>query len=299
MHKVKYSFNFLLVLIALVSCASLAQAQATRTWVSGTGDDSNPCSRTAPCRTFAGALPKTAVGGEIDALDPGSYGTFLIQKSITIDGGEGQVAGVTVSSGTGISVAAGAADTVIIRNLTINGLDQGSRGVSYTGGGLLVLDHMTIDRIAGPAFYIKGSSASTPLQAELNHVNMNSNNTGIQAEDHSFTALRDSVITGNYHRGILSFGVNLAPANGTSASIKLENNEISYTQSAIRLVGTQFGGGTSTAWLRNNHLYRNFYGLNATNDVHYHSAGGNIISETMPGGLTIAGSATNDGTQSF
>src|SRR5438477_3797204 len=48
-----------------------AFAQATRTWVSGVGDDVNPCSRTAPCKTFAGAISKTAGGGEIDVLDPG------------------------------------------------------------------------------------------------------------------------------------------------------------------------------------------------------------------------------------
>lgn len=299
MKHSRYALHILALAAFTLMLASVAQAQATRTWVSGTGDDSNPCSRTSPCRTFAGAIPKTASSGEIDALDPGSYGTVLINKAITLDGGEGQVAGITASSGIGITVSAGAADTVIIRNITINGLEQGPRGVSYTGGGLLVLDHVTIDRIAGPAFFIKGSSSSTPLQAELNHVNMNSNNTGIEAEDYSFTALRDSVITGNYHKGIFSFGVNMAPANGTTASVKLENNEISYTQSAIRMVGTQFGGGTPTLWARNNHLYRNFYGLNTTNDVHYHSAGNNTISETMPGGLAVAGSSINEGVSNF
>src|SRR6195256_2705745 len=63
-----------------------ASAQATRTWVSGVGEDVNPCSRTAPCKTFAGAISKTAVDGEIDALDPGGFGAVTITKSITIDG---------------------------------------------------------------------------------------------------------------------------------------------------------------------------------------------------------------------
>src|SRR2546422_2828997 len=62
-----------------------AQAQATRTWVSGVGDDVNPCSRTAPCKTFAGAISKTAAGGEIDCLDPGGFGAVTITKSLTID----------------------------------------------------------------------------------------------------------------------------------------------------------------------------------------------------------------------
>ena len=63
---------------------SLAHAQATRTWVSGVGDDANPCSRTAPCKTFAGAISKTAAGGEINVLDPGGFGAVTITKSITI-----------------------------------------------------------------------------------------------------------------------------------------------------------------------------------------------------------------------
>ena len=92
------------VLIAVLGTSLLpvlstvpAHAQATRTWVSGVGDDANPCSRTAPCLTFAGAISKTAAGGEIDALDPGGFGMLTITKSITIDGGGGQVASMLPS----------------------------------------------------------------------------------------------------------------------------------------------------------------------------------------------------------
>jgi len=103
-------------------------AQASRTWVSGVGDDANPCSRTAPCKTFAGAISKTAPGGEIDALDPGGFGALTITKAITLDGGGGQVASVLVTGTNGIVVAAGAGDTVILRNLRINGINNGSNG---------------------------------------------------------------------------------------------------------------------------------------------------------------------------
>src|ERR1700709_98137 len=78
-----------------------ASAQATRTWVSGVGDDANPCSRTAPCKTWAGAISKTAAGGEIDALDPGGFGALTITKAITIDGGGGQVASTLVAGTNG------------------------------------------------------------------------------------------------------------------------------------------------------------------------------------------------------
>src|SRR6476660_7918994 len=93
---------FVVVCFTLAVC-SMAQAQATRTWVSGVGDDANPCSRTAPCKTFAGAISKTFIGGEIDALDPGGFGTVTITKSITIDGGNHQ-ASILASGTNGVNV---------------------------------------------------------------------------------------------------------------------------------------------------------------------------------------------------
>src|SRR5215831_12739344 len=122
--------NLLGALVIVLLGTTLMSAQASRTWVSGVGDDANPCSRTAPCKTFAGAISKTAPGGEIDALDPAGYGAVTITKSITIDGGGGQVASVLVSGTNGIVVAAGATDVVTLRNLRINGI------VSSSGGGL-------------------------------------------------------------------------------------------------------------------------------------------------------------------
>src|ERR1700749_2875396 len=89
-----------------------AQAQATRTFVSGVGDDANPCSRTAPCKTFAGAISKTAPAGEINVLDPGGFGAVTITKSITISS-VGTEAGVLVSGTNGVIVAAGPTDTVV------------------------------------------------------------------------------------------------------------------------------------------------------------------------------------------
>src|SRR5690348_3492329 len=95
--------------LAACFCPSFAYAQATRTWVSGVGDDANPCSRTAPCKTFAGAISKTAAAGEIDVLDPGGYGAVTLTKSITIDGSSA-LAGVLVSGTNGIVVNAGSGD---------------------------------------------------------------------------------------------------------------------------------------------------------------------------------------------
>src|SRR2546425_12453601 len=98
------------VLIALALPAS-AFAQATRTWVSGVGDDANPCSRTAPCKTFPGAIAKTAACGEIDALDPGGFGSVTITKSITIDG-TGTLASISAVQTTGVTINALTSDVI-------------------------------------------------------------------------------------------------------------------------------------------------------------------------------------------
>ena len=119
--------------IACLALGTIANAQATRTWVSGVGDDANPCSRTAPCKTFAGAISKTAAGGEISVLDPGGFGAVTITKSITING-DGTLAGILAASGSGIIVNAGANDVVIIRNISIAGANQGSNGIRYLAG---------------------------------------------------------------------------------------------------------------------------------------------------------------------
>jgi hypothetical protein len=122
-----------LVFVALLAIAGPASAQATRTWVSGVGDDANPCSRTAPCKTWAGAISKTAASGEIDALDPGGFGAVTITKAITLDGGAG-LASVLVSGTNGITIAAGSSDVVTIRRLSLNGLNTSLSGINYVSG---------------------------------------------------------------------------------------------------------------------------------------------------------------------
>src|ERR1700694_5598303 len=97
------SLNLLAVALLALLFASLASAQATRTWVSGVGDDVNPCSRTAPCKTFAGAISKTAPAGEIDCLDPGGFGDVTITKSLTLDC-SGTFGSILVSGTNGVIV---------------------------------------------------------------------------------------------------------------------------------------------------------------------------------------------------
>lgn len=129
--------------LVLLIFASNVHAQATRTWVSGVGDDANPCSRTAPCKTFAGAISKTAAGGEISALDPGGYGVLTITKSITIDGA-GTLASILASITNGININIGANDRVYLRNLSINGGSSGLAGIRVLTPGRVHIENVTI-----------------------------------------------------------------------------------------------------------------------------------------------------------
>ena len=137
---------FALLAASVAFGASPAYAQATRTWVSGVGDDANPCSRTAPCKTFAGTISKTAPGGEINCLDPGSFGTVTITKSITIDC-TGQIAGQTASTTTGIIVNMPAGSRAFLRGITITGAPTalpGNFGIRYLAGDALHLEDIII-----------------------------------------------------------------------------------------------------------------------------------------------------------
>ncbi len=143
MSRARRTLTFLVITLAMLALVPAVHAQATRTWVSGVGNDADPCSRTAPCKTFAGAFTKTAAGGEISVLDPGGFGAVTITKSITING-DGSLGGILASLVNGIIVNAGANDKVIIRNISINGAGNGLDGVRYLAGGQLTLENVTI-----------------------------------------------------------------------------------------------------------------------------------------------------------
>lgn len=140
-----------------------AHAQATRTWVSGVGDDANPCSRTAPCKTFAGAISKTAAFGEINVLDPGGFGAVTITKSINISS-VGFEAGVLVSGTNGIIVnAPNATDRVQLIGLDIEGLGTGLDGVKILGNGTTIVENCTIRHFAGNGVNLNGASGARAI----------------------------------------------------------------------------------------------------------------------------------------
>ena len=150
------------VTIAMVGYAAPASAQATRTWVSGVGDDVNPCSRTAPCKTFAGAISKTAAGGEINCLDPGGFGAVTIIKSMTISCPYTE--GGALAGGNGVVVnLPSATDVVFLRGLDIFGVNPPTNGVRFIAQGTLHIEDSVIRR------FNSAGSAGVSIVAGLRH----------------------------------------------------------------------------------------------------------------------------------
>ena len=252
---------------------SLAQAQATRTWVSGVGDDANPCSRTAPCKTFAGAISKTADCGEIDALDPGGFGAVTITKSITIDG-TGTLAGILASLTNGIIInVAAATDVVTIRGLTIDGACNGLNGIriinnmpkavniedcvifSFTGNGVdwatttgtNLVGRLNIRNTVIRNVNADGVGASTTVgQVKGTFENcsfLNSGN-GVHAKINSRLTADQCQFSGNTSNGIL--------ADGTTGVMKVSNSQINNNGS--NGVSAPAGGFVT---INNNDIYNN------------------------------------------
>jgi hypothetical protein len=167
--------NLLSVLVFIGAFATLANAQATRTWVSGVGDDANPCSRTAPCKTFAGAISKTATGGEISVLDPGGFGTVTITKSMTINGTHGAGYGSILSSGASAGVIINnAVSTVRLKSLDINGTGTGVDGIKVLAALKVYVEDCKIDGLTGRGI----NDIRTTANGFLNVTDTNVSSTG-------------------------------------------------------------------------------------------------------------------------
>ena len=237
MSKARFTFNILAVAIFTLTVASMAQAQATRTWVSGVGDDVNPCSRTAPCKTFAGAISKTAMNGEIDALDPGGFGAVTITKSITIDGGPTGVAGIlnAGTSGVIINITSGTdpKKAVTLRGISIQGAGSGLRGInilaatavyvencfisgqngapghgiddSRTTGGFLEVDNTTITNNSGNGVNQSPSSGAVGLKLHMSNSRVQGNTgSGIVLGSNAKGTFYNSIFNQNGGAGIFT-----------------------------------------------------------------------------------------------
>lgn len=204
-----------------------AKAQATRTWVSGVGDDANPCSRTAPGKTFAGAISKTAAGGEINCIDPGSYGAVTITKSITIDGVGGQAA-ILASGTNGVVInVPGGGGVVTLRNLSINGNATGLNGIRILQAAEVNIENCvifefsqkgidiapsancrvniknTIIRGCGTAAVQSTPGAGADAFVVIKDCNLNASTVGFRADARTKGIVDDCQLCGNTNQGLI------------------------------------------------------------------------------------------------
>jgi hypothetical protein len=201
-----------LPVLALIALAipSAASAQATRTWVSGVGDDANPCSRTAPCKTFAGAISKTAAKGEINCLDPGGFGGVTITKSLAIKCHYTE-GGVLVSGTNAIVVNAGTGDAVTLRGLDINGIGTGLNAIRILQAkSVRVLDSEIYGFVRNGIDMEPNAGTTGKLVVDRTHIHDNS-----------------------------GAGVMVAPPNGGTARVHVRRNQIDENRCGV--VGTRFG----------------------------------------------------------
>ncbi|HYO80750.1 MAG TPA: right-handed parallel beta-helix repeat-containing protein [Bryobacteraceae bacterium] len=284
------------LLVAIVlSLAGNAFGQATRTWVSGVGDDVNPCSRTAPCKTYVGAFTKTAAGGEINAMDSGGFGSLSITKSITIDG-TGTMASTLSSYANGIVVNVGPSDVVTLRNLSINGAGTGISGVRMISGGTLILENVEISghtvrgiefipsapatliaknvniRNNGGGVLVKpgvGATASVELVDVLLARNASF---GLRAEDNSTVSVRNSVAANNTNNGFLAISA------GGPVQLTIRRTESTgHRNAGANSAGVQSNGGQAVVRLDSVMLVGNDLGVYIVNGGTVASWGNNCI----------------------
>ncbi len=251
-----------LTILIVAGLPAGALAQASRTWVSGLGDDANPCSRTATCKTFPGAFSKTAVGGEINVLDPGGFGQLNITHSITIVA-RGALAGVVSPSGNGITVSAGATDRVTLRGLDLDGLGTSAAGIKVNQVGTLRVEDTEIyGSVNGIDFEPTNAGARLVVQDSQIHGNsgdgivvgrstratvrrndIDDNTCGIVAS--AFDLLASPVYTTNC--GAATSGT------GGSASVSAYHNALAgNTLAAIAAIGSGSAVNLSTSEISDN-----------------------------------------------
>jgi hypothetical protein len=243
-----------IVATALIAVAAPpAFAQATRTWVSGVGDDANPCSRTAPCKTWAGAISKTAVGGVINALDSGGFGAVTISKSITLDG-TGTQASILAFGSNGV-VVNGAGIDVVLRNIDINGTIPASGCAGLTG---VLVNQASSVRLDGVAISGMQRGVSLPL-------------TNADPDVFVDVSLNNVDVANNCVAGIAA-----EPAAGKQTRVVLDHARISTSNQALLV------GAGAEAWVAGSNLSLNNVGLVANGGARIHDMCGN----TMVGNAT-------------
>jgi hypothetical protein len=262
------------VVVVAFSQNPAAHAQATGTWVSGVGDDANPCSRTAPCKTFAGAISKTAAGGEIRVLDPGGFGAVTITKAITLDG-SGTLASILAAGSNAINVQAGVNDVVIIRNLRLNGLVGGTgatgiAGINYLSGAGLMVEDCAIYGFS--QFGIKiAPSANTNRISVLRTTLTNNTQSGLQVAPTGGTS---NVTVSDVHATRNGTGIFVAATGSGATSVEINSTVTSENlSSGISATGVPSIVQIAGSWITHNAIGVNISGAPVD------SFGNNVIAQ--------------------
>jgi hypothetical protein len=300
----------LLAVGILAASASLLQAQATRTWVSGVGDDANPCSRTAPCKTFAGAISKTAEGGEIDVLDPGGFGTVTITKAITLDGthgagfgsvlNAGNIAGViiNVTGGTFVNTA-----QVILRSLyfqaasqSISGTGASSNGINYIKANRVFVNDCHFENQGNAGINVNMASAGSLFVRDCDFQNTNAAIKATTTVGPSFVDVTNISVHGNTDGVLFNAGVSGTVNNSYFARVIGGNAVSAASGSFVNVTHCHFRSNStginavagSSVRINENELFDNTNGF-AGNAASFSSGGNNKVSGN--GGVTPSGVA--------
>ncbi len=277
----------------MVGYATPAAAQATRTWVSGVGDDVNPCSRTAPCKTFAGAISKTAAGGEINCLDPGGFGAVTIIKSMTISCPYTE--GGALAGGNGVVVNLPAAtDVVVLRGLDIFGVNPPSNGVRFIASGSLHIEDCVIRRFNAASSAGVNFAPSGAGNLFIHNTTITQNGNGVTgggiviaptAGGSVKASIRNTRVIGNANAGIIVNSSATASPNGLLTTIS--ESEIAGNPTGLNTVG---GGTGNNVMVTRSVIAVNGIGVNTTGSnavvrigTTNISGNGTGITATLPG----------------
>jgi hypothetical protein len=302
------------LLVATLLCIGLhvapAHAQATRTWVSGVGDDANPCSRTAPCKTFAGAISKTATNGIINCLDPAGFGAVTITKSITIDCSN-VMAGILASGGiNGVNVN-GAGVNVILRGLNIEGAVTGVIGINFIQGASLTVERCNIFGfqtgtaqgirfaptgaaqlyVTDTVIYLNGNGVDSgggifvdpgagSALATLQRVQMKKNFEGFRASGAGggvvFASVQDSLASANGSNGFIA----VTPVGGASVIVDIQRSSSNLNGGA----GIRASGAGAQIFVGTSMVTANTTGFSAVNGGVIMSYGNNALDNNTSNG---------------
>jgi len=279
-----------------IGYATPAAAQATRTWVSGVGDDVNPCSRTAPCKTFAGAISKTAVAGEINCLDPGGFGAVTITKSLTIScpytEGGALAGGNGILVNDALSAAGPNTAVVVIRGLDLFGVNPPSNGIRFISGAVLHVEDTVIRRFnAANSFGISFQPAGNS-RLFVNNTRITQNGTaasggGILIQPTGTgvarAAIANTQVQDNGRQGV---SITMTSTTGVGNNVSLDNTMVSGTTAGDGIVAIS-GGTVVNIMLTNSHVAYN--GLNGI-------IGSGAGVTMRVGNTTITGNAFTAGT---